>query len=141
MSKTAINDLQVLIGKLQNQRQAHVDAIAEIDKAFDAWGIKPGKWRARSRVAKKTAAKRRTGGKKSVRKAPRTFKMTAGELVMGVIRKAGAKGAPGAVIGRAWRAAGRSGDAYNTLGELAKAKKIKRRPIKGKKRGSLYVVG
>ena len=140
MSKTAINDLQALIRKLQDQRQAHLDAIADIDAAFGSLGIKPLKRRGRRRGAMKAAAGKKVGKKRAAKKAPRKFKMTARELVMGVIRKAGAKGAPGAVIGKAWRAAGRPGDAYNTLGDLVKAKKIKRQAIKGK-RGSLYVVG
>ena len=68
------------------------------------------------------------------------FKATANELVLATIEKAGTKGATGAQISKAWRSAGRPGDAYNTLNELAKAKKIKRNPLKGQ-RGSLYVVG
>ena len=142
MSKTAINDLQALIRKLQDQRQAHLDAIADIDEAFGSMGIKPPKRRGRRRGTKKATARKKAGKKKARKKARRRkkFKTTANELVLGVIKKAGAKGAIGAQISKAWRAAGRPGDAYNTLGELTKAKKIKRRPLKGK-RGSLYVVG
>ncbi len=133
MSKAAINDLQVLIRKLQGERQAHLDAIADIDEAFGSLGIEPPKRRGRRRGAKKTVAKKTVG-----KKVRRKFRTTATELVLGVIKKAGAKGATGAEISKAWRSAGRPGDAYNTLGELTKAKKIKRRPLKGK-RGSLYV--
>ena len=139
MSKTAINDLQVLIRKLLDQRQAHLDAIADIDEAFGSLGIEPPKRRGRRRGAKKTAAKKTAGKKRTARKV-RKFRTTASELVLAVIKKAGAKGATGAAVSKAWRSAGRPGDAYNTLGELTKAKKIKRQQLKGQ-RGSLYLVG
>ena len=137
MSKTAINDLQVLIRKLQDQRKAHLDAIADIEAAFGSLGFKPPKRRGRPRGVKKATARKKAG--KTVRRRKK-FKMTANELVLAVITKAGAKGATGAEISKAWRAAGKPNDAYNTLGELTRAGKIKRRPLKGK-RGSLYVVG
>ena len=142
MSKTAINDLQALIRKLQDQRKAHLDAIADIEAAFGSLGIKPPKRRRRPRGAKKPTARNKTGKKKVAKKVRRRkkFKTTANELVLATIKKAGAKGATGAQISKAWRSAGRPGDAYNTLNELAKAKKIKRNPLKGK-RGSLYKVG
>ncbi len=141
MSKTAINDLQALIRRLQVQRQGHLNAIADIDAAFASLGIKPPKRRGRPRGAKKKAAKKK--GKRKVAKKVRRrkkFKTTANELVLGVIKKAGAKGVTGAEISKAWRSAGWPGDAYNTLNELGKAKKFKRKPLKGK-RGSLYVIG
>ena len=141
MSKTAINDLQTLIRKLQDQRQTHLAAIADIDAAFASLGIKPPKRRGRRRGAMKTTGNK-TGKAKVAKKTRRRkkFKTTANELVLAVIKKAGAKGATGAEISKAWRAAGRPGDAYNALSELGKAKKIERRPLKGK-RGSLYVIG
>jgi len=139
MSKTAINDLQVLIRKLQAERQGHVEAITEIDKAFSSLGIKPQKQRRRP-ASTRAASKKRVAKKRTGKKAPKKFKMTAHELVVATIRKAGAKGTTGAEINKAWRAAGRPGEAYNTLGELTRAKRIKRRPLKGKP-GSLYTVG
>ncbi len=39
MSKTRIDELQSIVGRLQVDRNAHVDAIAQIDAAFDALGI------------------------------------------------------------------------------------------------------
>ena len=142
MSKTAINDLQTLIRKLPDQRQAHLEAIDDIDAAFGSLGIKPPKRRGRPRGAMKKTAKKKTGKTKAAKKVRRRkkFKTTANELVLAVIKKAGAKGATGAEISKAWRSAGRPGDAYNALNELGKAKKIKRKPLKGK-RGSLYVIG
>ncbi len=142
MSKTAINDLQALISKLQAERKGHLDAIADIDEAFGSLGIKPPKRRGRPQGAKKASARKKAGKKKAGKKVRRRkkFKMTANELVLAVIKKAGAKGATGTQISKAWRAARSPGDPYNTLGELSRAKKIKRRSLKGK-RGSLYVVG
>ncbi len=140
MSKAAINDLQALISKLQTERKAHLDAISDIDDAFGSMGIKPPKRRGRPRGVKKATAKKKFGKKKAAKKARRKFRTTASELVLGAIKKAGAKGIGSAKISKAWRSAGRPGDAYNTLGELTKAKKIKRVPLEGKK-GSLYVAG
>jgi hypothetical protein len=65
--------------------------------------------------------------------------MTATELVLATIKKAGAKGATGAQITKAWKAAKRPGDAYNTLGTLVKEKKIKRTKNEGWA-GSVYRV-
>ena len=140
MSKTAINDLQALVHKLQDQRKAHVDAILDIDKAFTSFGIKPTKMGRRRSVAKKAAAGMRIGKKKTAKKTRRRYKMTSSELVRTVIAKAGKKGITSTEISKAWRAAGRPGDAYKVLGELAEAKKIRRRLIKGRKRGSLYTM-
>ena len=39
MSKTRIDELQSLVKKLQADRNAHLDAITQIDAAFDALGI------------------------------------------------------------------------------------------------------
>jgi len=87
MSKTAINDLQSIISKLQNERQTHVDSIMEIDKAFASLGIKPTKMRARRRVMKKAAVRTRVGKKRTTRKGPKSYKMTSTELLRGVIKK------------------------------------------------------
>ncbi len=138
MSKTRVNELQSLVAKLQADREGHLDAIAQIDAAFDALGItmpmrkkrgrKPGKKKAVGKISKKKTAK-----KTKLKK----FKTSANELLLATIKKGGAKGSTSAQVNRAWKAAGRTGDAYNTLGILFKEKKIKRQNIKGAK-GSLY---
>ncbi len=133
MSKTRIDELQSLIKRLQADRNVHVDAIAQIDAAFGELGITPPKTKKRGRGKKKAVAKKKTA--KATRR--KKFKMTASALVLATIKKAGAKGATGGQIGKAWKAAGRPGDAYNTLGSLVKEKKIKRDKIKGSK-GSVY---
>ena len=55
--------------------------------------------------------------------------------------EAALKGVVGSRIVKRWKAEGRGAGCYNTVAMLVKAKKLERRPIAGKKRGSLYVVG
>jgi len=132
MTKKLINELQSLVSRLQTERQAHIDAVAAIDTTFQALGIsaEPKKRGRRPGPGKKAKiAKRQTKRRK--------FRTTANELILATIKKAGAKGATGAQITRAWTVGGRPGDAYNTLSVLLKANKIKRQKIKGA-RGSVY---
>ena len=147
MANENIRHLQSVIVNLQSRRKAYEDGIAEIDAAFAALGIgaprrkkrgrRPG--RPKKRVAAKMG-KRRVARKRAKKRAKRRkFKTTANELVLATIKKAGAKGATGVQLTKAWKAARRPGDAYNTLGLLVKAKKIKRRKVKGQ-RGSVYRV-
>lgn len=142
MSKTAINDLQSLIRKLQAERQAHLDAIADIDEAFGSMGIKPPKRRGRPRGAKKATAWKKAGKKKAAGKVRRRkkFKMNATTSVLTFVKKAGKKGVTGAQITKYWQSQGRGAGCYNTIGDLTKSKKLKRMPIKGG-RGSMYVAG
>jgi hypothetical protein len=120
---------------LNAERQGHLDAIAEIDAAFESLGLTPAKPKKRKgrRGRPKGSGKKKTAKKTKRRK----FKTTANELVLATVKKAGKKGATGAEITKAWKAAKRPGDAYNTLGELTKSKKIKRQKVKGE-RGSRY---
>lgn len=143
MSKTAINDLQALIRKLQDQRQAHLDAIADIDNAFSSLGIKPPKRRGRPRGGKKATAGRKVGEKRVAKKARRRkkFKMSAAASVLAFVKNAGKKGVTSSDITKHWKAEGRGAGCYNTIGTLVKEKKLKRQAIKGKRRGSLYRVG
>jgi len=140
MSKTAINDLQALISKLQNQRRVHLDAIADIDAAFGSLGIKPPKRRGRPRGALKTAAKKKGKAKvaKKVRRRKK-FKMSAVDTVLSFVGKAGKNGVTGTQVNKHWKARGRGDNCYKTIGMLVKTKKLKRTAIKGKKRGSIYV--
>jgi len=142
MSKTAINDLQALIRKLQDQRQAHLDAIADIEAAFGSLGIKPPKRRGRPRGVKKASAGRKAGKKKIAKKVRRRkkFKISAAASVLAFVQTGGKKGVTGSQIMKHWNAEGRGAGCYNTLGDLVKAKKLKRQPIKGQ-RGSVYTAG
>ncbi|HRX85211.1 MAG TPA: hypothetical protein P5572_09365 [Phycisphaerae bacterium] len=135
MARSSIDELSTLIANLHEERQRHEAAIIEIDEAFARLGVAPsaprrgrpaGQWRAVKPVAKSRRKRRR-------------FATTANALVVATIRKAGAKGASGAQINGAWRAAGRPGDAYNTLTILTQAKAIRRTKVPGE-RGSRYTV-
>ena len=140
MSKTGIIGLQSLVAKLQAERAAHVDAIAEIDSAFAELGMKAPKRRGRKPGRPKKKMVARKGRKKAAKRAKRKkFKTTANELIITTIKRAGAKGATGAQINKAWKVVKKPGNAYTTLGLLVKAKKIKRRKVKGGK-GSVYRV-
>ncbi len=140
MSKTAINDLQALIRKLQDQRQAHIAAIEDIDAAFGSLGIKPQKRRGRPRAAIKSAG-RKIGKAKIAKKTRRRkkYKMSGSASVLTLVARAGKKGVTGTQIAKHWKAQGRSGNCYKTTGMLINTRKLKRTPIKGQKRGSIYV--
>jgi len=141
MSKSTVASLESLVRQLNAERQGHFDAISEIDAAFESLGMTPAKPKKRKgrRGRPKGSGKKKTAKKKTAKKAKRRkFKTTASELVLATVKKAGAKGVTGAQITKAWKAAKRPGDAYNTLGELTKAKKIKRTKVKGE-RGSRYM--
>jgi hypothetical protein len=60
-------------------------------------------------------------------------------MILATIKKSGAKGATGAQLTSAWKAAGRPGDAYNSLSLLTKSKTIRRQNIPGE-RGSRYLL-
>jgi hypothetical protein len=144
MSKTAINDLQALIRKLQVERQAHIDAIADIDVAFGTLGITPPKRRGRPRGVVMTTSKRTTRknvGKAKVAKKTRgrkKFKMSGTASVLTLVARAGQKGVTGTEIMRNWKSQGRGDNCYKAIGMLVKTNKLKRIAIKGKKRGSIY---
>ena len=131
---TTARELQAVITRLQQQRQAHLDALAEIDSAFAQFGIKPRK---RTRKAKKKVAKR--VAKRHKRKARRTRKMSGPQSILNFVQRAGKNGVNGAKIVRHWTAEGRAGKAYTAIGKLVKAKKLKRRAVKGE-RGRQYSV-
>lgn len=141
-----VEKLHALIEELRSKRQSFASAIAEIDEAFQSLGVRSSKLmnqgggtavatRPRTssmRGAKSSPAKRTPGRSSSGRK----YTGTAHDLVLDVIRRK-PEGATGAEISKAWAAAGRSGEAYNTLGDLVRRKMIKRIKVKNG-RGSVY---
>ena len=88
-----------------------------------------GKREAMQRLGMKTSAKGR--------KAKGSFKQTAVEFVLGLVKSR--KATTSSKINAAWKVAGRGGNADTTLYNLVKAKKLKRTKIKGE-RGSKYSV-
>ena len=101
--------------------------------------LKTGK--AAVKKAKKVSKK---SPKANVKKAaaPKTsrkrkkYAQTAEQLVLGLVK---GKGAISSDINKAWKAAGRTGRADNTLNKMLKDGKVKRVPLKGQK-GSTYTV-
>jgi len=81
-------------------------------------------------AAQKIPAKRK-------RRKPRKFKLTGNESILAFLKAKGAKGATGAEIVKHWESQGRGSGAYVNIGELVKAKKLKKEPLEGQK-GSRY---
>jgi hypothetical protein len=139
-----------LIQKLQTERQEHLDAVANIDATFEQFGISvaPVKRRGRPRKSAKPGPRRSVAAKaaqtvkpakKGKRKARRKFPVSGLDSILAFVKSAGKKGVTTAEIVKYWKAEGRSGDGYTTLGELVTAKKLKREKIEGAK-GSRYTV-
>ena len=132
MSIGRLEELKSLIAKLQADREAHVNAIAQIDDAFAALGLHAVQPKRRGRpvgVSSKPMKKRRRR---------RKFKTTGAESILAFVKAAGAKGVVGGQIAKHWKAEGRGAGLYGLLGQLVKGKKLKRQKIKGQK-GSRYL--
>ena len=151
MATNRLKELQNMVSKLQAERQAHLDAIAEIDAAFVELGLsvpesrsrrrKPGGAKRRKpgpkvgakrggrkkKVARKTAKKKAT--KKKVRKGKgktgTRYAVSGTKMVTDLVAKAGSKGIAGGAINKKWVGQGRAGSAYNILGQLVADKVIK----------------
>lgn len=148
----AASQLADLITKLQNDRQEHADAIAEIDAIFARYGIKPQEQRRRGRPPGKkagrkpghrpgrppAAAAQKPGGRKTKRRTRRKFALSGVDSILGFVKTAGKKGVTTSEIVGHWKSEGRSGNGYNALGHLVKEKKLKKQPLKGQ-RGSRYI--
>ena len=140
------NQLATLINTLQAERQEHVDAIAQIDATFEQFGIIPS---AKKRLGRPRKTVITAGpalpeaaaapAKKGTRKARRHFPVSGLDSILAFVKTAGKKGVTTAEIVKYWKAEGRSGDGYTTLGELVTAKKLKREKIEGAQ-GSRYTV-
>ncbi len=162
--KNAAKELEAVVASLTEERQEHLDAIAEIDSVFAQFGIKPpGRKRRARRGSKKVGrprkAKKRVGkrvakrGKKTRRgrkkkkkvlkrsktRTRRKFRVSGPEAVLNFVRRAGKNGASGAEIEKHWNSRGRKAGVYNTIGKLVKEKKLKKQAVKGEK-GSRYTV-
>jgi hypothetical protein len=140
MAKMKYRRLHTLISRMKQDRDMHLQALAEIDAVFGQAGMiaQPAQHNRSPGRPKKTAAA--SSGKKPGKRRKRgQFATTANELILATIKKAGAKGATGAQLTSAWKAAGRPGDAYNSLSLMTKAKLIRRHKADGE-RGSRYLL-
>ena len=129
--------LETAITSLQAERQKHADALAAIDALFSRLGITPRAGKRRGRAPGSRTVKTVKAAKGRKRRPRRKFKTSGNDSIMAFVKEAGAKGRTGAEIDKHWKKEGRSGSAYVNLGQLVKAKKLKREKIKGG-RGSRY---
>jgi len=131
MAQSPAVELGNLIKRLQDQRQEYVRKIEEIDRIFEQYGIRPP-----------TDGVRRGRPARKAGKAPRRrrrFEVSGAQSVLNFVKAAGPKGATSAEITRHWKSEGRSGLPYIVLGQLVKAKKLKKTDLKGQ-RGSQYTL-
>jgi hypothetical protein len=145
MGKSTINELVSLVGRLQSERNAHVEEIAKIDDAFSQLGLEAGgatrrgPGRPRGGVKHAPVKAKSAAGRPAGRTKKKKFKTTANDLIVDIVKKSGANGLTSGDIKKRWAAAGRPGEPYNTLGELVRNKKIVKKNIKGQ-RGSRYSI-
>ena len=129
-SRTAI-ELATLVKRLHQERQEYVDAIAQIDKMFGDLGIETDA----SSLKSRRKGKRKASKKRAKRKTRKSFRQTAEEFVVGLLKRS--KSMTTGQINSRWSQAGRGGNADNALSKLTQAKRVKRKNIKGA-RGSTY---
>ena len=63
------------------------------------------------------------------------FATSGTESVLAFVRQGGSKGRASSEVSKHWKSEGRSGDAYNALGQLTKNKKLKVQKIEGERGG------
>ncbi|MEX2213902.1 MAG: hypothetical protein WD768_07230 [Phycisphaeraceae bacterium] len=138
-----VTELARMIHRLQQERQQHVDAIAEIDGAFQSLGITPQTSRRgrKSKLLKQAAAAApsappagKTGGKKRRRRRGK-FAQTGEQFIAGLLE--GGKKLSTGDVNKQWISSGRKNRADITLGKMVKDGSLKRTKIKGE-RGSNY---
>ena len=139
----AAQELARLINTLQDDRQKHVAAIAEIDAVFANLGItaEPAKRRGRkpgpkAKATPVAAASTSKGGKKRRRRVKAKDGLTGEQFLYKIL-------ADGPLltgeINNKWVASGRNGRADIMLGLLVGNGKLKRKKVEGE-RGSRYTV-
>lgn len=128
--------LEETITRLQERRRALTADLARIDALCERYGIQlqgrkgPGRppGRRAAAVPGTRAGRRRKRGR---------FTKSALVSVADFVKAAGPKGVTTSEVNKHWKGEGRAGDAYVTLGQLTKLRKIKRKNLKGQ-RGSRY---
>jgi hypothetical protein len=125
ITSASTQQLRSLVEQLRRERQAHVDAIREIDEALGEAGA----------PAPAVAPKPVKTAKKSKRKPRGQFSETAAQFVQRLIRERGPSTT--AEVNTVWKQAGRGGFADTTLSNLVKDKVLRREPRKSGK-GSVF---
>jgi len=135
--RSAVETIAAALNDLRAQRQAHLDALAEIDDLFTKFGINTTAAPHRGREPSRPVAGARPVATPKRRKGKRGhFDQTADEFVLGLLK---GKSMTTAEVNGAWKEAGRGARADTTLSNLTKAKKLKKSKIKGAM-GSAYTV-
>ena len=104
----------------------------KVSRGVYALGSAPAAEKAAKKTAKKAPAPAKAKGARKRKK----YDQTAEQFVLALVKD---KGAVSSDINKAWKAAGRTGRADNTLNKMLKAAKLKRQKIVGTK-GSMYTV-
>lgn len=123
-------DIAAMVRKLQEQRQQHVKAVADIDSRLNQIARLLGGPVAAARPATVAASATR-------RRKRRRFAVPGDEAILNFIRER--KNPTTAEINAQWKKDGRGGSADNVLTKLYQDKKVKRQKIVGG-RGSRYTL-
>ena len=133
---SATRQLERLVQQLKAERQAHVDAIAQIDATFEQFGIAPAPRKRRGRPPGRRPGRPKGSATKKTRRRKRgRFSQSGDDSVLAFVKGKGT--ATTRQINDHWAKEGRGGRADNTITRLFKARKLKRQNIKGA-RGSRY---
>ncbi len=121
------------------QQQGELEQqISAIDGVLSAMGMRPGPaGRSIGRPARAAARPSLTGGP---RRRRRRYEVSGAESLLGFVRQAGARGVTTGDLVRHWASENRRGSAYNEIGKLVQARKLKKEPL-GDQRGSRYTLG
>lgn len=143
---TAVAELARIIKTLQDERQKHVAAIAEIDSTFSSLGItpapakrrgrKPGSVNVKTAAAAAPAAAAPKSGKKKRTRTKAKDGLTGEQFIYKVLAEGQLLTAD---VNKKWVASGRNGRADILLGQMVAAGKLKRQKVKDE-RGSRYSV-
>jgi hypothetical protein len=136
-------DLAVHVGRLVAEKQKHVEALGRINGVLDSisgmiggngHARKPGRPPASAAAAPVTAL----AVTPRKRRKRRHFAVSGNDLILTFVKEK--KRPTTKEINNFWVSEGRSGKADNTLTILAKAGKLKRKPLGGGERGSRYTL-
>jgi len=114
--KSAVGELNKMVKSLRDQRQYHLDAVDQIDAAFDGLGMN---------------GQAKTNGHAPGARKPRQrskFKLTAEEMIAQLLK---GKTMTTGQINKRWTRAGRGGNADNTLSKMTRENQIRRTNMPG----------
>ena len=133
--------LEQTIARLQERRRTLTADLARIDALCEKYGIqlqgrkRPGRPAGRRKAASSAVAAK--PARRGRRRKRGRFAKSASTSIIDFLKSCAGKSATTADVNKHWQAEGRRGNAYVTLGHLAKQRKVKRENLKGQ-RGSRY---